>query len=310
MSMEEFFSANAGEDGTLNPEQMAALLTGGEGDTGAPLESGELPDTTIETQEEVAAEPVTEPEPEPVLLAKDGKHIIEYEKLVEAREEARALKAMLVNKDLALAEKEQRILELSTATATAQQTGDTTDLDALVESMREDFPEIVDLMDKKMASVVGSMTSQIEELKSQLAPLKQAAVKSVEDAHLSAIVSKHPDALELANDGSLNKWVAEQPSFTRSAFEAVLASGTSEQVVELLDLYKGSTVAKPQQPAPRKEVVVEKRPVPNSLSNVPGATAPHHDENEAMLNMSSQNLLDRFAGKTPDQILDLMSRVV
>ena len=94
---QEFFDSTA-IDGALSPEQAAALMALAEqGDTVAKApDAGGVPATTTAMEDatedkagdkagEQAALP-TEGEKPPVLLAKDGVHTIDYQKLVEARQ--------------------------------------------------------------------------------------------------------------------------------------------------------------------------------------------------------------------------------
>lgn len=102
---EQFLTDHQDANGNLSDADMTKLLTGGhKGDTAAatPVDTG-APDAGSEAQTAApkadgkTASPDTEAadadedksKPEPVILAKDGVHTIGYEKLVEAREEAR-----------------------------------------------------------------------------------------------------------------------------------------------------------------------------------------------------------------------------
>lgn len=57
-------------------------------------------------------------------------------------------------------------------------------------------------------------------------------------------------------------------------------------------------------------VAATKPKAPTSLSEVPAGTSAPHDEVAAIREMSGTNLMNKFAGKTPDQILELMSRII
>ena len=102
-NIETFFEQNA-VDGVLGEEAMVKLLTGdmGEntaGETPEPAQDGEVKpeQQPAYNQSEGEGKPedatATGEGEEPVILAKDGKNIIPYEKLIEAREEAKAAKA-------------------------------------------------------------------------------------------------------------------------------------------------------------------------------------------------------------------------
>jgi len=52
-----------------------------------------------------------------------------------------------------------------------------------------------------------------------------------------------------------------------------------------------------------------KAEVPASLSDIPGSEA-HHDTGEAMVEMSPTALMDKFEGKSQEQIEELLTRVL
>mgnify|MGYP001583009781 CR=1 FL=1 len=109
MKIEEQVIQAADEAGEISDQSMMGILTGvfgGQGDTSAKADEGSEPDAAVkedklvETKPEDAPSPTAEEvkpeakdEPTPVILAKDGKHTISYDKLVEARNEAAAAKA-------------------------------------------------------------------------------------------------------------------------------------------------------------------------------------------------------------------------
>jgi hypothetical protein len=85
----EFLEQNQ-QNGTISPEKMEKLLAGGFEFEGP----GKDPDAK-EPEAVKAEEPKVE-EAKPVIVAKDGVHTIEYEKLEEARNEAKEAKAKMV----------------------------------------------------------------------------------------------------------------------------------------------------------------------------------------------------------------------
>ena len=92
----EFFDSNLGEGGNFTPEQAAQLLSLAiQGDTGAtPPELSSGP-AAAPAPTDTSPQPAAPTEPElnadnAVILAKDGRHTISYDKLVQARETARA----------------------------------------------------------------------------------------------------------------------------------------------------------------------------------------------------------------------------
>lgn len=329
-TQQEYFLAHQ-VNGELTDEQMAELLALPEGDTGFTPESGE-PDAASE--ETAAADPVDksnpEPapgdkqveteaaaEPEPVLLAKDGKHTIPYEKLVEAREAEKHWKALAESTQAQLAElqaqAQARADQGQAPTATDNAVAAAT---AAIESGVDpeifgDFSEaalakgiqkLVDLqVEQRLAAIKGELAQVVE-------PLKATQAKTAAEAHYQAIYSAHPDADSIAESKELADWIAKQPTFARTAYTQALQQGTTQDVIELFSAFKQATgnTAAPAKvdaaTAAKAAIAKVQQPPPTSLSEIPAGAAAPHDEAGAMLEMSSASLLTKFDGKSPEQI--------
>jgi hypothetical protein len=101
-------------------------------------------------------------------------------------------------------------------------------------------------------------------------------------------------------------------SLIERRYEAVLAEGTSAQVIELLDLYRSVNprVAVLSAAAKAKEIVAAaESAAPTSLTDIPGGAA-HHDEIGAIREMGDAALMTKFEGKSSEQILALLNRVI
>ena len=109
----------------------------------------------------------------------------------------------------------------------------------------KDFPEfaepVLELLNARLEdtkNVVGTLVDQ--RVKPITATLEQQKAAS----HMSAILSKHPDAVDLHRTGALDNWINTLPVFMRSAANHVLADGSAAEVVALLDQYKTTTSTK------------------------------------------------------------------
>lgn len=318
----------------LTPEQMAELLSLPEGDTAPDAESGQ-PDPTPAPVAEKPAETATETETTQaaaptdaqaqVILAKDGVHTIPYDKLVEAREEGKHWKAQAQAAQDALAalqaQADARAEAGKAATATdkaveaasaAIEAGADPDLfgDFSEEAIRAGVKKLV-------AEQAASLRESIRaELQQELAPIKQA--KQVDEAEQARnlVLSKHPDAASIAESAELEQWVQSKPAFVRGAYQQVITGGTPAQVIELLDAFKSETGTRKTAATPDSAAVAQaaiskaQQRGPSSLSDIPGGTAGQHDENEAMRQMSAVDLMGKLEGKTPEQIADLMARLL
>lgn len=363
-TIEQFLEQHADADGNVSDEAMARLLTGGavEGDTaaapatdtGAPAAGTEAttpapaaapaapapapavdapaatpPDSAPPAAPATAPSPAAAPAPagtapaesDAVILAKDGKHTIPYQKLVDARTEAQAAKARADALEAQLAERSAAPAAPPTpAAAPAPSTAAAPAAEIFGDYSDEAIKKGVDTL---VAEAMGKLKT---ELTAELEPVKKQAAESAADVHFRTIYTKHPDADSIRESAEYEKWLGAQPSFVRETYERILKSGTTAQVVELLDTYKAAhtpaTPAPVPAPAPTAapavdplkkadQIIANVQPkAPVSLSDIPAGTTSPHDEAAAMAEMSPLDLMGKFEGKTPSQIEALMRRLV
>lgn len=333
----EFFLEHA-VNGELTDAQMVQMMSLPEGDTSALLEGG-MPDatesaeatpdgeqgTTNKAENESATTPEPEPEKTPVVLAKDGVHTIPYEKLAEAREGEKHWKAQA----------EAAAAELAALRAQAQQRADAgeapTQTDAAVATAQAAIAQGVDpaifgdFSEEALAQGIQKLVDmRVQEqvsaaLNKALAPIQQKQEADAATSHLSAIYKAHPDADSIAESKELADWIAAQPSFARAGYQAVLQQGTTAEVIEFFDTFKQATGKAAQQNTPEQSDVSAaakaalakaKAQVPTSLSEIPAGSKAHHDEAEALMEMSDSNALNSFMGKSPEQIRALLERAL
>lgn len=332
----EFFLEHA-VNGELTDAQMVQMMSLPEGDTSALLEGGmpaatesaeATPDGEQGTTNEAENESATTPEPDPakaVVLAKDGVHTIPYEKLAEAREGEKHWKAQA----------EAATAELAALRAQAQQRADAgeapTQTDAAVATAQAAIAQGVDpaifgdFSEEALAQGIQKLVDmRVQEqvsaaLNKALAPIQQKQQIDAVQSHMSAIYAAHPDADSIAESKELADWIAAQPSFARAGYQAVLQQGTTAEVIEFFDTFKQATGKAAQQNTPEQSDVSAaakaalakaKAQVPTSLSEIPAGSKAHHDEAEALMEMSDSNALNSFMGKSPEQIRALLERAL
>lgn len=332
----EFFQEHA-VNGELTDAQMVQMMSLPEGDTSALLEGGmpaatesaeATPDGEQGTTNEAENESATTPEPDPakaVVLAKDGVHTIPYEKLAEAREGEKHWKAQA----------EAATAELAALRAQAQQRADAgeapTQTDAAVATAQAAIAQGVDpaifgdFSEEALAQGIQKLVDmRVQEqvsaaLNKALAPIQQKQQIDAVQSHMSAIYAAHPDADSIAESKELADWIAAQPSFARAGYQAVLQQGTTAEVIEFFDTFKQATGKAAQQNTPEQSDVSAaakaalakaKAQVPTSLSEIPAGSKAHHDEAEALMEMSDSNALNSFMGKSPEQIRALLERAL
>lgn len=137
----------------------------------------------------------------------------------------------------------------------------------LLNQSKEDFPGLVKVIEAIQRTTAAKMenmyAAKMKEMESKLSTQMEPALQSVQvqaaNAHQAAILGVHPDAPTLIEP--IEKWVAEKPAFLQASYNAVLDRGTSQDVIELFNLYKAET-GSAQTPEPvvaKVDVEKEKR---------------------------------------------------
>lgn len=337
--VDEFFQAHQIE-GSLSPEQAAELMSlAGSGDIGALApEQGDAPIVTPEAVAEQQPEAVIDSEvnaENSVLMAKDGKHTIPFEKLVEAREGERHWKQQAQHEQQL---REQALQELELLRTQAQARVDAgqaptqADMNAAIAQQAIDAgvdPAVFGDMDEEglangvllisqqvAAQATKPLLEEIKALKEQLAPVHQRQVEDANQAHFASVREKHPDFESIVESQELADWINSQPSFVRDQMNLVVEKGNATQAIELLDAFKSAV--KTQTPAPGKDVraaaqaAIEsaKPAVPASLSDFQGGKAVAGNRFDAISNMDAASMADALAGLPPDQVEAFLSRTI
>ena len=309
MEAEQYFEKLEGE---LTDEQMARFLTGN-GDTA-------IEETPALDTEEVKEEEQKE-EVKPVILAKDGVHTIEYEKLVEARNDAKAAKEEVESLRNTLAEREALLESLKAAKEQDAATGTTEATDSLRESVKEDFPELLELMEHSNASVVKELRAEMAELKKQisadLAPVMKTTNDTIAEKHFGTIRDAHKDFDDIMAAPEIMEWVDKHPGPIKAAYMNIIEHGTAKDVIDMVTAFKsahpapvGDTTDQVALKAAEAEKKATGKSVPKSLSDIPAGTAAHHDEAGAMQNMTPVQLMNKFVGKSPNEIMEFLDRTI
>ena len=255
-------------------------------------------------------------EGEKVVLARDGIHTIPYEKLVEARERDR-----VSQEALAAANAELEILRKQAQTpatvATTQQEQDIETAQAAINAgVNPDY--FGDFSEEALAEGINKLiderlTAQVDaRVAKALEPMQAREQESAAEAHMRTIYEAHQDADSIVESSEFESWKASQPSYIQSALNGVLAQGTAEQVVELLNNFKQSTNSTPaaeaNKPSPdelkakARQAINNTAPaVPASLSDIPGGHKGVTDIREQMESMSGIELVDAMSSWTPEK---------
>jgi len=313
----EYFMAHPEEFDALSDADQNAFMFGGtpQGE----IKSEASPDLADAKKD---SEPAKVEEPakvDQVVQAKDGVHVIPFSELEAARDKAARLEQT--------AQDQARLIEdLKAAKELDAETGGTKAQEDVMAEYSGEYPELMEDMRpflEKMMS--GEIKRQVDAFKAEvskdLQPIKDKEEDEARDAHFATIAETHPDYQEVGASDTLRGWIDSKPAFIRSQYDAVLSKGTAEEVVEVLDEFRRAHPA--EKPADGKgpdaaalaKMAEEKLKgvpdvVPASLSDAPGGAAVHHDETEAMADMSPLALMARFNSMSPDKIEEKMSRLI
>lgn len=119
------------------------------------------------------------------------------------------------------------------------------DESALTEFL-EEFPAFekpIKLLAKSVASEIVEV--QLSKVNQRLDSVEQTT-QAVEDNlaeetsqnHMNAIQQAHPDWMELRDSGKLQNWINAQTPMIRDTLNNVVKQGTTEQVIEMFDMFK------------------------------------------------------------------------
>lgn len=314
-------------EGALSPEQAAAALAAGEGDTSAELDNGGTPDATTVTDEAATGEDAgtTTEAGEPanaVVLARDGKHTIPYETLVKHREGEQHWKAQAEAAQQQLADLQaQAQARADAGTAPTKTDNMLATAEAAIES-GADVGIFGDFSEEALAKGIATLVEQQVQARvsAALEPLATKQAKDAAAAHYDAIYSKHPDADSIAQSTEFAAWVNAQPSAVRNAYWGLFdphTGGTAQEIVEVFDAFKGASTPNPNTPAAADTkaaasaaVAAARATPPASLSSIPGARVEGASELDRAADMSGPDMLEATKNMSPAQIEAWLDRQI
>ena len=328
-------------EGALSPEQAAAALAAGEGDTSAELENGGAPDATTVTDDAAATGGDNKAKPDAaatgdgvsatteaedpanaVVLARDGKHTIPYETLVKHREGEQHWKAQAEAAQQQLAELQaQAQARADAGTAPTKTDNMVATAEAAIEA-GADVGIFGDFSEEALAKGIATLVEQQVQARvsAALEPLATKQAKDAATAHYDAIYSKHPDADSIAQSTEFAAWVNAQPSAVRNAYWGLFdakTGGTADEIVEVFDAFKAASTPNPNTPAaadPKAAasaaVAAAKATPPASLSSIPGARVEGASELDRAAEMSGPDMLEATKNMSPAQIEAWLDRQI
>ena len=315
------------DDGVLSPEDATALLDRAmngetiefdEPQAAEPaVESSEPPATTDSKNSQVADEQLNADNA--VIMAKDGKHTIPFEKLQQARE---AERLALQQAEQANAELERLRAQLAQGNTAAQQAKIDNQIDIAQQAIDNGVdPSIFGDFDEEglacgiQTLVQQQVAQQVEaRLKQALEPIAQKQQIDETQQHYAAILQAHPDIESVAESQEFASWRASQPSYAQQAINGVLSQGTTDQVIELFNQLKSNAQTAAPTSADIKQAAKAKldsaqSAIPASLSDIAGGQA-HTSPDEQLANLDGVDMLAAMEKMSPEQIERILNKTL
>jgi len=158
---------------------------------------------------------------------------------------------------------------------------DDEEMDKLKQQL-EDFPEVLAYVNKnsdKQQQRIAQLEAQLSALTNQIAPIQQSEQDRIRNDHFNKIHREHPDAQDIVKSREFAAWRDKQPDFLRRTYDAVLQSGTADEVIGLFSAFKdqsgwrksGQQAQAQTRSDPRRDATVQ-RNIRESQSQPPAPT--------------------------------------
>lgn len=270
-------------------------------------------------------DPAPADDPKPVLLAKDGKHTIPYSELESARDAAAKAAAEKVEAERRAAEIAERanaqIRELQEQLEAAKDGRRTADVEQValtdeeLEAMKTEAPMFYRMF-QSQRSIIESLEKQIKDVTTAVVSDRTTRAAD-EAAEVQDLIDQVPDLKNwqekapylfdraqkieaaLLNDKSHPEYQTDD----LARYKAVAAQVRQEIGLPAADGSIGSSTDKPGDLAAKADAAVGSlnAPVPRSLSDIKGGTAPAQTLHEELERLSGKELELRLLAMTPAQ---------
>ncbi len=256
------------------------------------------------------------------IASKSGAYTIPYEKLAQAREQAKAFAAE--NEHLKAQLDAAQASNLAQSQSQAQDRADAglaaTSSDANLAAAQQAVADGIDpdlfgdFSEEGIAKGVKALVAQ--GVQQAIAPLMQerqaAAQHTAVTSHYEAIYAAHPDADELAQSAEFSSWCNNLPNFARAAVDQTLTHGDASGVVDVFNTFKASVKPAPAGSKVQQAIAAAQgqASVPTSLSELTGqASSGNPAEQIAAMAGDPASLMSRMSDMTPAQLEKLMNSV-
>lgn len=290
-------ASNDAPDSAESAAVYLANLMGDKADASLPVTEPAAPAEEPEADDSKAKPEPVQDSSNTVIASKDGKYVIEYDKLVEARNGRTTALARVTELEAQLQAASERVgtNESPTQAVTNVAIAETAIKAGVDPELFGDFSEaaiaagVNKLVDERVNAALLSVNAKVD---AALSPIKTQQTTDAKQSHMDAIYGAHADADSIVESKEFTGWIAGLPTFARTAYMAVLdpmTGGTAQEVIELFDTFKAATgrteAAEQVDSKAAARAALAKAAgaqVPNSLSDIPGGRSGATDKFEAL----------------------------
>lgn len=319
----ESFMADQTAFDALSEDDKARLFAGesieGETETAAVEESSATPDAATVTPPNEEVKQTAEP----VVLTKDGQHTIPFSVLEAERERARQLEQQV--QELKSVKTEQPAAQEATQTTDDKPADTAVDLSDLVrqrdEALYSGDADKAHELSMKIISIQDQRAEERAVAKIEEREANKTAQEKQQDeitdalSRANALVEKYPflnPQGKDANQDAIDLVVARRDALMRNGVP--FGDAIEQAVAKVAPLFAKEPTPNPGNTdvaAKAAEVIAKAQTqTPTSLSQAPAGAVVHHDQGEAIRDSDGLSLLAKFDGKSADEIMKLVSRVI
>ncbi|WLD56889.1 hypothetical protein NFC81_09110 [Salinispirillum sp. LH 10-3-1] len=132
-------------------------------------------------------------------------------------------------------EREKAELEAKKPPAESQSNDDSHDFS----DVEDDFPELAQHL-KKTNERLDRERQERERLQNEITERETRDAKRAKELHEQSILSVHPDAYDLVEEGEIHTWLEDLPYREAREYERIMQKGSADEVVTMLNQFKAS----------------------------------------------------------------------
>lgn len=148
-------------------------------------------------------------------------------------------------------EAEEKLKQATEKQDKADSLPDDEEEDSALSEFIDEFPTLEKPIKALIKKVAGSMVkAELEKVESRVKQVEDTQVESSAKSHIERITEAHPDWKDIFDSGKLTTWIEAQPKILQRTLNDIVENGSTEDIIEMFDQYKGSNNAPADQNTP------------------------------------------------------------